>query len=134
MDYLLLLMLLLRYKMIHISILHHVWQEKGIFHFIYIYVTIAFVFMLFFYLLAFFFLQSVPKSVIDIFLQATHRYYLRNIYANLKKKGHHGLELKIGFWCVSKSYTNLNYYNYMRDTRDVDIGALNWLKNIPLKI
>ena len=45
----------------------------------------------------FFFLQSVPKSVIDIFLQATHRYYLRNIYANLKKKGHHGLELKIGF-------------------------------------
>jgi len=42
-------------------------------------------------------LQSVPKSVIDIFLRAIHRYYLRNIYANLTKKGHHGLELKIGF-------------------------------------
>jgi len=37
--------------------------------------------------------------------------------------------MKIGFWSVSKAYTN----NYLKDIGDVDAEALNWLKNIKPK-
>jgi hypothetical protein len=51
------------------------------------------------------------------------------IYTNMKNKGFRGLEMKIGFWSVSKAYTN----NYLKDIKDVDAEALNWLKNIKPK-
>jgi len=56
-------------------------------------------------------------------------HYSMQIYTNMKNKGFRGLEMKIGFWSVSKAYTN----NYLKDIKDVDAEALNWLKNIKPK-
>ena len=57
-------------------------------------------------------------------------HYSMHIYTNIKNKGFRGLEMKIGFRVVSKAYTN----NYLKDIWDVDVTALNWLKNIKPKI
>ena len=56
-------------------------------------------------------------------------HYSMHIYTSMKNKGFHGLEMKIGFYDISKAYTN----NYLKDIGDVDVTTLNWLKNIKPK-
>ena len=49
-------------------------------------------------------------------------YYSMHTCTNIKNKGFHGLEMKIGFWDVSKASTN----NYLKDNYDVvDVTTLN---------
>jgi len=40
-------------------------------------------------------------------------------------KGYHELESIIGICDSFKSYTNLNYYSHMKDTGDINSGAVN---------
>ena len=51
----------------------------------------------------------------------------------MRKKGFQGSELKIGFWSALKAYTILNFDNFMKDIKDVDVSALNWLNKIPFE-
>jgi hypothetical protein len=77
----------------------------------------------------FIFFYNIPEAVLEIFSKAAHMHYSMQIYTNMKNKGFRKLEMKIGFWNVSKAYTN----NYLKDIEDVDAEALNWLKNIKPK-
>lgn len=66
----------------------------------------------------------------EIFPEATHRYYARHIYINLKNKGFRGLEMKIRFFGTMKAYTNLQFKTYLKDIGDANKITLGWLNNI----
>jgi hypothetical protein len=86
-----------------------------------------------YYLTIIIYFQSLSEVVGEVFLEAMHMHCSRHIYANYKKKGFHGLVLKIDFWDALKACMYLNYNTYMRDIGDINTRVVNWLKNILTK-
>jgi hypothetical protein len=74
-----------------------------------------------------FFIYSLSVSIAESFPKITQKKCARHIYAILffKKKGYHELESIIGICDSFKSYTNLNYCSHIKDTGDINSGAVN---------
>jgi hypothetical protein len=64
----------------------------------------------------------------EIFPEATHRYYARHIYVNLKNKGFRGLEMKIEFFWYNKSLYKSTIQDLLKGywrCKQINLGSLN---------
>ena len=67
-----------------------------------------------------------------MFPQAEHRYCLRHIHENMKKKWKL-TEYKIHLWNCAKASTIPEFEHFMREFDHYDREACDWVKKIPYK-
>ncbi|XP_059635898.1 uncharacterized protein LOC132278090 [Cornus florida] len=63
-------------------------------------------------------------------LGADHRFCVRHMYDNFKKK-FPGLELKQELWDVANSFTMVDFQGHMQRIREINTNAYDWLAKIP---